>query len=225
MIHNRAFNSNLKSAYVLHLIHIKHEYGPMDIAMSLLHPAHKGRRMTSLENLYIQLFQWRNTIIKEQSQKDTNPLFSLMYYTQLTDACTWSPSTSLPYILWSQSSVVGRYSKISKPLLGTYLTDSRFISVLHYIILSINVLPITSYAHLFLYFQDDNIHTFYICYLLHTRIKLFICILNCNTYFKPVIFIFNIWHVIGSHNFCNISMYLFFVTHLPEDGHMSGRNM
>jgi hypothetical protein len=30
---------------------------------------------------------------------------------------------------------------------------------------------------------------------------------------------------IGSHNFCNISMYLLFVTHLPEDGHMSCRNM
>ena len=26
-------------------------------------------------------------------------------------------------------------------------------------------------------------------------------------------------------NFCNISMYPSFVTHLPEDGHMSGRNM
>jgi hypothetical protein len=30
---------------------------------------------------------------------------------------------------------------------------------------------------------------------------------------------------IGSKNFCNISMYVFFVMHLPEDGHMSGRNM
>jgi hypothetical protein len=29
---------------------------------------------------------------------------------------------------------------------------------------------------------------------------------------------------IGSQNFCNISMYLIFVTHLPEDDHISGRN-
>jgi hypothetical protein len=28
-----------------------------------------------------------------------------------------------------------------------------------------------------------------------------------------------------SINFCNISMYLSCVMHLPEDGHMSGRNM
>jgi len=26
-------------------------------------------------------------------------------------------------------------------------------------------------------------------------------------------------------NFCNISIYLFFVIHVPDDGHMSGRNM
>jgi hypothetical protein len=26
-------------------------------------------------------------------------------------------------------------------------------------------------------------------------------------------------------NFCNISVYLFYVTHLPEDGHVSGRNI
>ena len=28
-----------------------------------------------------------------------------------------------------------------------------------------------------------------------------------------------------SINFCNTSMYVFFVTHLTEDGHMGGRNM
>jgi hypothetical protein len=30
---------------------------------------------------------------------------------------------------------------------------------------------------------------------------------------------------IGSINFYNTSMYVFFVMHHPEDGHMSGRNM
>ena len=30
---------------------------------------------------------------------------------------------------------------------------------------------------------------------------------------------------IGSINFCNIAMCLSFVMHLPEDGHMNGRNM
>jgi hypothetical protein len=31
--------------------------------------------------------------------------------------------------------------------------------------------------------------------------------------------------LIGQRNFCNTSVYLFFVIHLPEDGHKSGRNM
>jgi hypothetical protein len=32
-------------------------------------------------------------------------------------------------------------------------------------------------------------------------------------------------HVHWFTKFCNISVYLLFVTHLPEEGHMSGRNM
>jgi hypothetical protein len=37
---------------------------------------------------------------------------------------------------------------------------------------------------------------------------------------------FNILYLcIGTINVCNISMYVFFVLHFPEDGHMSGRNM
>jgi hypothetical protein len=37
---------------------------------------------------------------------------------------------------------------------------------------------------------------------------------------------FNILYLcISSINCCNISMYVFFVIHLSEDGHMSGRNM
>jgi hypothetical protein len=32
-------------------------------------------------------------------------------------------------------------------------------------------------------------------------------------------------HVLATKNFCNILMYVFFVIHLPEGGHMSGQNM
>jgi hypothetical protein len=61
-----------------------------------------------------------------------------------------------------------------------------------------------------------KIHTFKI------EIKVFytvILILN------HVVLILNISHVHSFTNFCNISMYLFFATHIPEDGHTSGRNM
>ena len=46
-------------------------------------------------------------------------------------------------------------------------------------------------------------------------------------YFVPYI-IFNIEYFVSvrwSRNFCSISMYIFFVLNVPEDGHMSDRNM
>jgi hypothetical protein len=48
-----------------------------------------------------------------------------------------------------------------------------------------------------------------------------------NMYFKLCI-IFKSYYFISVHwfkTFCNISMYLSFVMHLPADGHMSGWNM
>jgi len=56
-----------------------YKYLTLQTQYSLLHPAHKGRYVTSLENSYIQLLQRCNTIINEQSQKDTNPFFNLIY--------------------------------------------------------------------------------------------------------------------------------------------------
>ena len=35
-------SSNPKSAYTLHILHSKHEYGTMNTIMSLLHPVHKS---------------------------------------------------------------------------------------------------------------------------------------------------------------------------------------
>jgi hypothetical protein len=55
----------------------------------------------------------------------------------------------------------------------------------------------------------------------------FNCILIFHMYFKPCIIV-QIYYFISVHwvkHFCNISMYLSFVKHLPKDGHMSGRNM
>lgn len=69
----------LQSAYLLNFLENKHEYGLPNTTMSLLHPTQKGRRMTSLEDIYIRLFQLLCTIITEQSQKDNNLLFNLVY--------------------------------------------------------------------------------------------------------------------------------------------------
>ena len=80
----------------------------------------------------------------------------------------------------------------------------------------------------FCYFQDgDILPAMYINRSVHTIInhKLSICILNCLMYSK--LCIFKTWYFTSVHwftNFCNISVQPSYVTHLPEDGHLSGRN-
>ena len=108
--------------------------GPLDTTMSLLHQAHKGRWITLLENIYIQLFQWCNTVITEQSQKDSNPFFVLVYNIQLTHACAWPPPTFLPYVTSFQYRVVCHIGNINTPLFGMHFTDKCFISLVLYII-------------------------------------------------------------------------------------------
>jgi hypothetical protein len=55
--------------------------------------------MNALQNVYIQLFHQRSTIISEQTKKESNSIFlNLIYDVQLKHACAWSPSLSLPLI-------------------------------------------------------------------------------------------------------------------------------
>jgi hypothetical protein len=55
--------------------------------------------------------------------------------------------------------------------------------------------------------------------------------IECSYIYNPLIlnlnfFKFNTLYLcIGSINFCNISMYILFVMHLSDDGHISGRNI
>lgn len=64
--------------------------------MTLLHPTQKGPRMKSLQNLYIQTFnQWHKNV-KEQSLKDKNLLFDLIFDLRHNHACTWPLSVTSP---------------------------------------------------------------------------------------------------------------------------------
>jgi hypothetical protein len=60
----------------------------MNATMPLLYPVHKSQQMNSLENFNIQLFQQHIIITNEQSQKDINSLFDLIYDIKLNHACT-----------------------------------------------------------------------------------------------------------------------------------------
>ena len=110
-------SNNLQSAYTIHILHNRYEYGPTNITMSLLHPVHKSQRMNSSENFYTHLFQQHITIINEQSQTDENPFFNLIYAIQLKHACLWPNIHSLPFEVWHQYSTAGRHYNIT--LLGT----------------------------------------------------------------------------------------------------------
>ena len=114
-------SNNPQSAYTVHILHNRHEYGPMNIIMSLLHPVHKSRRMNSSENFYTQLFQQNKIIINEQSQIDENPLFDLIYDIKLKHACIVShlkfdtskvrpaDTTSKPYLVCNILTTVFTY--------------------------------------------------------------------------------------------------------------------
>jgi hypothetical protein len=154
--------SNPQSAYALHILYNKHEYGPMNAITSSLHPVCKSWHMNSLENFCIQFFLQHNTIINAQSQTDVNPPFNLIYDIQLKHADERLPSTPLLFSVWFLYRGACWPNTINTTLLGTYHTDNYFIYMLKYIISSINVL-ITSSAHVFLSFQDgDKLHTSYI---------------------------------------------------------------
>ena len=95
-------SSNPKSAYTLHILHSKHEYGTMNTIMSLLHPVHKSEWINSLENLCIQFFWQCNSAINIQSHKAVNPsLISSMVYNSITHVHD-PQSTPLPFIVWFQ---------------------------------------------------------------------------------------------------------------------------
>jgi hypothetical protein len=47
--------------------------------MPLLHSAQKHNKMNTFESYYIQFFHQHIMIIQEQTQKEKNPLFKLIY--------------------------------------------------------------------------------------------------------------------------------------------------
>ena len=55
--------NNPTSAYALHILNNKHDYGTADETLKLLKPCHKGPRMNCWETFYMQLFHQHGTLI------------------------------------------------------------------------------------------------------------------------------------------------------------------
>jgi len=68
--------NNPQSAYAIHILQNKHEYGPEKETLQLLKSCPKGTRMSCWENLYIQTHHSHGTLITEQQVNELNPLYS-----------------------------------------------------------------------------------------------------------------------------------------------------
>jgi hypothetical protein len=123
-------SNNPKSAYILHILHSKHEYGTMNAIMSLLHPVHKRERINSLENFCINFFQQCNSVIIKQSQEVLNlSLISSMVYNSITHVHDPHPTLSHSVFDFRDFPTYN----ISTTSLGTYHTDNHFIYMQQYI--------------------------------------------------------------------------------------------
>jgi len=72
-------NNNSTSAYAMHILDNRHEFGPVQETLKLLKPSSKGSRMDCWESLFTHLHHKHNILIAEQQANDTNPLFELPY--------------------------------------------------------------------------------------------------------------------------------------------------
>jgi hypothetical protein len=71
--------NNLISAYTLHILNNRHEYGIAEETLELLKPCNKGTKMNCWEALYMHAFYQRNMLIEEQKVNDINLLYELAH--------------------------------------------------------------------------------------------------------------------------------------------------
>jgi hypothetical protein len=72
-------NSNTVSAYAMHILHNRHEYGPAPSTLKLLKQCPKGNIMNIWEAMYIQAYNQHDLLVPEQNYTDHNPLFNLAH--------------------------------------------------------------------------------------------------------------------------------------------------
>jgi hypothetical protein len=76
--HTRYIRTNNPiSAYVLHILNNRHEYGPQEQPLHLLHTYSKGNFKNHWDTFYIQQLHQLNLLIDEQQPQEHNPLYAL----------------------------------------------------------------------------------------------------------------------------------------------------
>ena len=72
-------NNELRSAYALHILNCRHEYGNIDDTMTLLKQINTPTLLLPYEQMYIQSLHHNNELIPEQHLNDHNPMFDFLH--------------------------------------------------------------------------------------------------------------------------------------------------
>jgi hypothetical protein len=86
--------NNPVSAYALHILNNRHEYGSLEHTTQLLRPCNKGKLMNCWESFYIQTLQQHELLIEEQKIYEPNPLYALGDITKQIDTHSVSAGPS-----------------------------------------------------------------------------------------------------------------------------------
>jgi len=78
-------NNDPQSAYALHILKNKHEYGPMNDTMTLLKYEQRTPMLIPYAQLFIQTYHRNGLLLPEQHIGDANPLFQLIINTVTTN--------------------------------------------------------------------------------------------------------------------------------------------
>jgi len=78
-----------QSAYALHILNCKHEYGTISDIISLLKHVDKPSLLLPYGQTYVQLFYHNNQRIPEQHPNEQNPMFQLLHNRYHTSHSTW----------------------------------------------------------------------------------------------------------------------------------------
>ena len=69
--------NNPQSAYAVHILNNRHEYGPIENTMTLLQGLQNATLLTPYEHLFIQSLHKAGRLISEQNPYEPNPLLQL----------------------------------------------------------------------------------------------------------------------------------------------------
>ena len=133
------------SAYALHMLNNRHEYGNPDIkTIQLLRACSKGKKMNCWESFYIQVLQQHKLLIDEQKVNEPSPIYSLANITR-------------------QHVTQPRYPlRLSTRQTSTLTTSTRGKSVIQYIQYVHDIISIYLYNNVHIYCRmcmQPQIHT------------------------------------------------------------------